>query len=61
MASFPKKHILRNERRNYQPKEAIQSRKKKCDREGQETFAFVLLILNRFLLQVLFIFSFLNY
>ena len=28
MASFPKKHILRNERRNYQPKEAIQSRKK---------------------------------
>ena len=51
--SFPKKHIFKNERRNYQQKKTIQSqkKKKKCDSEGQNLcFYFVLLILNRFLL-----------
>ena len=36
---FTKKHVLRNERRNYQPRKVIQSQKK-YDSEGQGTFAF---------------------
>ena len=46
---FQKKHASQDERRNYQQKKVIQS-KKKNDSEGQETFAFsILLILKRFL------------
>ena len=46
MTSFPKKHILQNERRNYQPKKLFKVEKKEeCDSEGQETFAFILFYL----------------
>ena len=44
MTSFPKKHILQNEGRNYQPKKLFKVKKKECDSEGQETFAFILFI-----------------
>ena len=43
MTSFPKKHILQNEGRNYQPKKLFKV-KKRCDSEGQETFVFILFI-----------------